>query len=177
MTCSPLGRRCNGRTESNPLKLAAFERIKPFAQAMCLVVASSAVDDIEPQMERVHRVVNALSGGILSEDTSRAIMDDIERQLELEGMDGCIDDIAAELFRDPEDRWFAVELVSSLAFEGDASDMTRQRATFELAKRLGFSRDDVSLAFQPATEGVQSGASPRGTEPCTQMLCARTRSA
>jgi tellurite resistance protein len=122
-----------------PEDLAIYERLRPFAEAVYLVVSADRAVS-ERERDALRGALRILTDGALSSAALHAMIDGFDRTLARDGCEQRLDTVASELYGDIADHELALALAAAAATaDGDLDDA--ERTTLEsLAERLGVSR-------------------------------------
>jgi hypothetical protein len=123
-----------------PEAQAAYQRIRPFAEAMYLVMAADGrLDDRERITLR--GALRSLTAGVLGTSAMESMLSEFERLLAVQGLELRLDDVASRIYGEPEDRELALVLAATVAFADDRTDSAEQRTIEALSERLGVGRE------------------------------------
>ena len=123
-----------------PEAQAAYQRIRPFAEAMYLVMAADGrLDDRERITLR--GALRSLTAGVLGTGAMESMLSEFERLLAVQGLELRLDDVASRIYGEPEDRELALVLAATVAFADDRTDSAEQRTIEALSERLGVGRE------------------------------------
>jgi tellurite resistance protein len=123
-----------------PEAQAAYQRIRPFAEAMYLVMAA---DGRLNDRERItlRGALRSLTAGVLGTSAMESMLSEFERLLAAQGLELRLDDVASRIYGEPEDRELALVLAATVAFADDRTDSAEQRTIEALSERLGVGRE------------------------------------
>lgn len=118
-------------------------RLRPFAEAVFLVVASDGHID-EREADVLRGVLRALTDGQLGGAALQALVADFQLALEREGIEARLDSLAAALYADRDDAELAVALALAAALanghivssEGDVIHGLAERLRVPIAKKI-----------------------------------------
>jgi tellurite resistance protein len=123
-----------------PEAQAAYQRIRPFAEAMYLVMAADGrLNDRERTTLR--GALRSLTAGVLGTSAMESMLSEFERLLAAQGLELRLDDVASRIYGEPEDRELALVLAATVAFADDRTDSAEQRTIEALSERLGVGRE------------------------------------
>jgi hypothetical protein len=123
-----------------PEAQAAYQRIRPFAEAMYLVMAADGrLDDRERITLR--GALRSLTAGVLGTSAMESMLSEFERLLSVQGLELRLDDVASRIYGEPEDRELALVLAATVAFADDRTDSAEQRTIEALSERLGVGKE------------------------------------
>jgi tellurite resistance protein len=131
-----------GPVTFKPEQLELARRVRPFAEAMYLVVAvDSNVGDRERDLLR--GALRTLTDNMLSSAVLDTMMREFESARGREGIEQRLDAIASALYWDPFDAELALELAIAAAEVDGRLDAREQSILKALAERLGISERHV----------------------------------
>jgi uncharacterized tellurite resistance protein B-like protein len=133
---------------------AAYVRVKPFAEAMFLVMTADGQIN-EQEREVLRGAVRILTNAQLGEKATDALLAELERNASRTDHEDRLDRVASELWSDREDRELAIALMAAMATADEHVKQSEVDAIIELAQRLGLeqqARDALSLG-RPPTHG------------------------
>lgn len=123
-----------------PEAQAAYQRIRPFAEAMYLVMAADGrLDDRERITLR--GALRSLTAGVLGTGAMESMLSEFERLLAVQGLELRLDDVASRIYGEPEDRELALVLAATVAAADDRTDSAEQRTIEALSERLGVGKE------------------------------------
>lgn len=122
-----------------PEAQAAYQRIRPFAEAMYLVMAADGHLD-ERERIALRGALRSLTAGVLGTSAMESMLSEFERLLAVQGLELRLDDVASRIYGEPEDRELALALASTVAVVDDRMDSAEQRTIEALAERLGIGK-------------------------------------
>jgi tellurite resistance protein len=123
-----------------PEAQAAYQRIRPFAEAMYLVMAADGrLDDRERITLR--GALRSLTAGVLGTGAMESMLSEFERLLAVQGLELRLDDVASRIYGEPEDRELALVLAATVAAADDRTDSVEQRTIEALSERLGVGKE------------------------------------
>lgn len=121
-----------------PTAQALYDRLRPFAEAVFLVMSADAhVDDRETEVLR--GTLRILTAGELGGAALDAMLNEFVVNLQRDGRDLRLDRVAAEIYGDREDVELAISLVSAAALANGSIEPAEDEVIVELAERLGLS--------------------------------------
>jgi tellurite resistance protein len=118
---------------------AAYQRIRPFAEAMYLVMSSDGALD-ERERNTLRGALRSLTNGELGTSAMEAMLAEFEHSLERDGLDLRLDDVAARLYPEREDRELALALAATVAIADEHYSEDEHDAIVSLSQRLGVSK-------------------------------------
>lgn len=121
---------------ADPPAAAAYDRLQPFAEAMFLVMSADA-DIKDSERDVLRGALRSLSEGGLGTAATEAMLRELEERLARDGMEVRLDNVAAHLWPDPNDRELALALAAATAKADGTIDAAERSAIFALADRLG----------------------------------------
>lgn len=121
---------------ADPPAAAAYDRLQPFAEAMFLVMSADA-DIKDSERDVLRGALRSLSEGGLGTAATEAMLRELEERLVRDGMEVRLDNVAAHLWPDPNDRELALALAAATAKADGTIDAAERSAIFALADRLG----------------------------------------
>jgi len=132
-----------------PQTSAAYIRVRPFVEAMFLVMtADGAIDEAEREVLR--GAVRILSAGQLGTAATDFLFAELEDVLKRDGLDTRLDSVASEVWSEPDDRELAVALVAAMA-ASDQHVTDAERSTINaLVERLGIAREAAQIFGAPS---------------------------
>jgi tellurite resistance protein len=119
-----------------PESRAAYQRIRPLAEAMYLVMAADRQVS-ERERDALRGAIRTLTDGNLGSLAMESMIAEFERALARDGLDVRLDTIASVLYGDRDDIELAVALSAAVALADDTLDPEEQRTIEALAERLG----------------------------------------
>jgi uncharacterized membrane protein YebE (DUF533 family) len=115
---------------------AAYQRIRPFAEAMYLVMSSDGALD-ESERNTLRGALRSLTSGALGTSAMAAMLSEFEQLLERDGLELRLDDVAAHLYPEREDRELGLALAATVAIADDHFGGAERETIVALAQRLG----------------------------------------
>lgn len=138
------------KESERPEAEAAYQRIRPFAEAMYLVMsADGALDDRERNSLR--GALRSLTNGALGTGAMQAMLDEFENLLRRDGLELRLDDVAARLYPEREDRELALALAATVAISDDHFVEVERQAITSLAERLGVGKRRLDALLSGAS--------------------------
>jgi len=129
-----------GGNSAPPEAQAAYQRIRPFAEAMYLVMAADGrLDDRERTALR--GALRSLTAGVLGTSAMESMLSEFDRLLSVQGLELRLDDVASRIYGEPEDRELALALAATVAVVDDRLDSAEQRTIEALSERLGVGKE------------------------------------
>lgn len=126
-------------SSARPDEQAAYDRILPFAEAIYLVIAADGVHTPE-ERDALLGAIRYLTEGELGAQAADHMIARFQSELERDGLEVRLDDVASRVYAEPEDRELALSLAAAVAVAGGNSGPTEERTIAGLAERLGFSQ-------------------------------------
>jgi uncharacterized tellurite resistance protein B-like protein len=123
-----------------PEAAAAYERIRPFAEAMYLVMSSDGALD-ERERNALRGALRSLTSGALGTSAMESMLEEFEQLLARDGLEARLDDVASMLYAEPEDRELALALSATVASVDDHRDAMELHTIAALRERLGVSEE------------------------------------
>jgi tellurite resistance protein len=120
-----------------PGEQAAYERILPYAEAIYLVIAADGVHTPE-ERDALLGAIRYLTEGELGAHAADHMIARFQNDLERDGLEVRLDDVASRVYAEPEDRELALSLAAAVSAAGGQSGPT-ERTIEGLGERLGFS--------------------------------------
>lgn len=122
-----------------PEQRAMYERIRPFAEAVYLVV--SADREIGQTERNVLRgALRILTDGALSSSAMESMLAEFDAALARDGFEQRLDDVAAEIYGDMGDQELALSLAAAAATADGRLDAQERAALEGFAERFGLPR-------------------------------------
>jgi tellurite resistance protein len=123
---------------TTPESRAAYQRIRPLAEAMYLVMAvDRRVSDVE--RDALRGAIRTLTDGELGTVAMEAMITEFEHDLARDGIEIRLDAIASMLYGDRDDVELAIALAAAVAVADSDLDPAEQHTIEALAGRLGIS--------------------------------------
>ena len=130
---------------------AAYQRIRPFAEAMYLVMSSDGKLD-EGECHTLRGALRTLTNGALGTSAMAAMLSEFEQLLERDGLDLRLDDVAAHLYPEREDRELALVLAATVAIADDHFGGTERETIVSLSQRLGVPKQRLEALLSGAAD-------------------------
>jgi tellurite resistance protein len=111
----------------------------PYAEAIYLVIAADGVHTPE-ERDALLGAIRYLTEGELGAQAADHMIVRFQRELERDGIELRLDEVASRVCREPEDRELALSLAAAAAMADGQPGPTEESAVVGLAERLGFSR-------------------------------------
>jgi tellurite resistance protein len=124
--------------DADPETDAMLLRLRPFAEAMFLVVASDHVLD-DAERAALRGALRTLTEDRLGTAALDALLSELQRTLEHSDAETRLDAVAAELYGDREDAELAISLAVAAALASEQVDAEERGIVAGLAERLGIS--------------------------------------
>lgn len=121
-----------------PNEQAAYDRILPYAEAIYLVIAADGVHTPE-ERDALLGAIRYLTEGELGAQAADHMIVRFQAELERDGIELRLDEVASRVCREPEDRELALSLAAAAAMADGQAGPTEESAVVGLAERLGFS--------------------------------------
>jgi tellurite resistance protein len=122
-----------------PNEQAAYDRILPFAEAIYLVIAADGVHTPE-ERDALLGAIRYLTEGELGARAADHMIVQFQEELERDGIEVRLDEVASRVCREPEDRELALSLAAAAAMADGHTGPTEESTVVGLAERLGFSQ-------------------------------------
>jgi uncharacterized tellurite resistance protein B-like protein len=122
--------------QTDPETAAAYLRVRPFAEAMFLVMSADGQID-EQERDVLRGAVRILTNAQLGGSATDALLDELEHDVARDGREARLDRVASELWFEREDRELAIALMAAMATADDEVGQSEIDAIIELAERLG----------------------------------------
>jgi tellurite resistance protein len=122
-------------------------RVRPFAEAMYLVIAADA-EIAERERDVLRGALRTLTDGALSSMVMESLLREFEMARAREGSDLRLDAVASALYGDPADAELALGLAIAAGEVDHGLDAREQVVVFALAERLGISRRKVDAMLE-----------------------------
>lgn len=143
-----------------PEQLELARRVRPFAEAMYLVVgADSEIGDRERDVLR--GALRALTDDALSSAVLARMLEEFEAARASEGLEARLDSVASSLYADAADAELALELAIAAASVDGRLDAREQVVAFSLAERLGISATHATALMDERPNVLQEDVTPR----------------
>jgi tellurite resistance protein len=126
-----------------PSARAAYDRILPYAEAIYLVIAADGVHTPE-ERDALLGAIRYLTEGELGAQAADHMIARFQSDLERDGLEVRLDDVASRVYGEPEDRELALSLAAAVATADGQSGPTEDRTIEGLAERLGFSQSRLA---------------------------------
>lgn len=138
------------KDSERPETEAAYQRIRPFAEAMYLVMSADGALD-ESERNSLRGALRSLTNGALGTGAMEAMLAEFEKLLRRDGLELRLDDVAARLYPEREDRELALALAATVAIADDHFGEVERETIISLSERLGVGKSRL--------EALLSGAS------------------
>jgi tellurite resistance protein len=125
-----------------PEQLALARRVRPFAEAMYLVIGADA-EVGERERDVLRGALRTLTDNMLSSTALDHMLAAFEEARAREGLEPRLDDVASELYGDRTDSELALELAIAAASVDGRLDAREQMVAHALADRLGIAAAHV----------------------------------
>jgi tellurite resistance protein len=125
-----------------PEQLELARRVRPFAEAMYLVIAVDS-DVGERERDVLRGALRTLTDNLLSSAVLETMLGEFESARASEGIEQRLDAVASTLYWDPNDAELALELAIAAAEVDGRLDAREQSILHALAGRLGISTEHV----------------------------------
>jgi hypothetical protein len=125
--------------EPKPEAVAMTQRVRPFAEAMYLVLAADG-DMGDRERDVLRGALRSLTDGMLSSQAMETMLCEFERARALQGVDSRLDTVAAALYEDPSDAELALGLMAAAGEADGRMDAAEQAIIMALGERLGVSK-------------------------------------
>jgi tellurite resistance protein len=126
-----------------PSERAAYDRILPYAEAIYLVIASDGVHTPE-ERDALLGAIRYLTEGELGAHAADHMIARFQNALDRDGLELRLDDVAARVYGEPEDRELTLALAAAVATAGGPPGPNEEDTIYGLGERLGFSRGKLS---------------------------------
>jgi tellurite resistance protein len=137
--------------QAGPEALAITERVRPFAEAIYLVLAADAQLG-ERERDVLRGALRALTDGVLSSVSMDNMLSDFEHARTRDGVESRLDNVASSLYGDRNDARLAIRLATAAA-EAESGVSDEERAVLAaLGDRLGVSEKELSELLQGSSE-------------------------
>jgi tellurite resistance protein len=130
------------KAEPKPEALAMTERVRPFAEAMYLVLAADGAIG-ERERDILRGALRSLTDGMLSSASMEAMLSEFERGRALQGVESRLDTVAAALYDDRSDAQLALGLMAAASEADGRRDSAEQAIILALGERLGIGEPDL----------------------------------
>jgi hypothetical protein len=124
------------KAEPKPEALAMTQRVRPFAEAMYLVLAADGAIG-ERERDVLRGAVRSLTDGMLSSASMEAMLAEFERGRALQGVESRLDTVAAALYDDRSDAELALGLMAAAGKADGRMAAAEQAIIVALGERLG----------------------------------------
>ncbi len=122
-----------------PAAQAAYDRILPFAEAIYLVVAADGVHTPQ-ERDALLGAIRYLTEGELGGQAAEHMIARFQSELDRDGLELRLDDVAARVYAEPEDRELALALAAAVAITDGQTGVSEELTVVGLAERLGYSQ-------------------------------------
>jgi hypothetical protein len=137
----------------SPEQLALAERVRPFAEAMYLVLATDAkISDNERDVLR--GALRSLTEDALSTNALDAMLAEFEQLRAQQGLELRLDHLASQLYGDRADAKLALGLATAAADSDDGVGTEERAVIVALAERLRVGDDELQALFHEADSGA-----------------------
>jgi tellurite resistance protein len=126
-----------------PSEQAAYARILPYAEAIYLVIASDGVHTPE-ERDTLLGAIRYLTEGELGAQAADHMIARFQDALDRDGIESRLDDVAARVYGEPEDRELTLTLAAAVATAGGPAGPAETDTIYGLGERLGFSRGKLT---------------------------------
>jgi len=133
-------------TAAPPNAQAAYERILPYAEVIYLVIAADGVNSPAEQ-DALVGAIRYLSEGELGAQAAELMIAGFRSDLQREGIEQRLDDVASRVYGEREDRELALSLAAGVAAADGELDAREEQTIVGLAERLGFSPRQLQALF------------------------------
>ena len=130
---------------------AAYQRIRPFAEAMYLVMSSDGALD-EREQNTLRGALRSLTSGALGTSAMAAMLSEFEQLLERDGLELRLDDVAARLYPEQEDRELGLTLAATVAIADEHLGGAERETIVSLSQRLGVSKQRLEALLSGAID-------------------------
>jgi DnaJ-domain-containing protein 1 len=137
------------KDSERPEAEAAYQRIRPFAEAMYLVMSADGSLD-ERELHTLRGALRSLTNSALGTGAMEAMLAEFERLLSRDGLDLRLDAVAARLYPEREDRELALALAATVAISDDHHSAPERQTIVSLAERLGIGRQRLEALLSGA---------------------------
>lgn len=127
-------------------------RVRPFAEAMYLVIAADA-DIAERERDVLRGALRTLTDGTLSSAVMESLLREFEQARARQGSELRLDAVASALYGDPADAELALGLAIAAGEVDHGLDAREQVLVFALAERLGIPRARVDALLDDPLPG------------------------
>jgi tellurite resistance protein len=142
-------------TAAPPNAQAAYERILPYAEVIYLVIAADGVHTPEEQ-DALVGAIRYLSEGELDAPAADHMIARFQSDLEREGIEQRLDDVASRVYGEREDRELALSLAVGVASADGELNPHEEQTIVGLAERLGFSQSQLQALFADDAARLES---------------------
>ena len=129
-----------------PNAQAAYERILPYAEVIYLVIAADGVHTPAEQ-DALVGAIRYLSEGELGAQAADHMITRFQSDLQREGIEQRLDDVASRVYGEREDRVLALSLAAGVAAADGELNPLEEQTIVGLAERLGFSERQLQALF------------------------------
>jgi tellurite resistance protein len=138
-----------------PEQLELARRVRPFAEAMYLVVGADA-DIGERERDILRGALRTLTDGLLSSAVLETMLEEFEAARAEEGADARLDAVGSALYWDPTDAELALKLAIAGAEVDGRLDAREQAMVHALAKRLNISDEHLEELLEGDPQGAKN---------------------
>ncbi len=124
----------------SPEVAAAYERVRPFAEAMFMVMSADG-QITERERDVLRGAVRILTENQLGGEATDQMIAEFEARWAREERAQAFDRLASELWSEREDRQLAIALVATMAVADEQFEPAELEAIVELAERLGLKQE------------------------------------
>ena len=135
----------NPPASNRPEDQAIYDRLRPFAEAVYLVVSADRQVS-ERERDALRGALRILTEGALSSAAMDAMIDEFDRAFARDGYEQRLDTVAAELYGDVADHELALALAAAAAAADGQLDAAERATLDALADRLGVSPEQLADA-------------------------------
>jgi tellurite resistance protein len=125
--------------EPRPEVVEMAQRVRPFAEAMYLVLAADG-GLRERERDVLRGALRTLTDGLLSSSAMDAMLSKFERERAIQGLDMRLDAVAAALYSDRSDSELALSLMAAAGETDGRLTAAEQSIIIALGQRLGLSQ-------------------------------------
>jgi tellurite resistance protein len=142
-----------------PEELELARRVRPFAEAMYLVVGADA-EIGQRERDVLRGALRTLTDNLLSSSVLEGMLEEFEAARAAEGTDARLDAVASALYWDATDAELAVKLAIAGAEVDGRLDAREQAVVRALATRLGMSDAEVEDMLEGEAQRASADYSP-----------------
>jgi tellurite resistance protein len=122
--------------QPGPEALAILQRVRPFAEAMYLVLAADGEID-ERERDVLRGALRTLTDGLLSTTSMEELLTEFAKARARHGLELRLDDVASALYGDPNDAELVLGLMAAAAEADGRLGAAEQSIIIALGDRLG----------------------------------------